>query len=666
MAWQLNQTRRQTASLKIQIRQNLSSVDHIEPWKRVLKKRVRSTAEWLTQEPAFHGWKNNPETAILWCSGTLGMGKTVLMSNVVSQLHRKSENIAHFFCLAENESSLTARNIIGSISRQRLHSLIEQSNHESLSSMQSESCHLDTNETVEFLLTRLVPERTYYIVLDGLDECNLTQIRALDSAIDALTKSPVAKLKILCTGRPDLEDDLFGRTRPQYRVVIDEGKVHLDIDRYIVASLDDCLERKLLVLRDPTNITRIVDVLRDNSQGMFLWVSLCIGELCEQNCDEDILHALQHLPRTLAELFNAKIRRIQGGPKHIQAMKLIQFCGVMKRPLIVEEYREVLSISKDDKALNMAKIPNNIHRIVRGCYGLTFIDEEEDTIHFIHQSVKDHLFYTNFGRTALLEAAMRQNWKSVQILIDAGVYLDRNHSEGETNLHMASRQNAVEAVSSLVSAGFSLDARNANMEMALHLATYKGHINVVQCLAAAGADLDSSNNQNEATLHVAAQKGAEEIVRTLVSAGASISIMDSRFETALHVASFMGHISIVQCLLAGGADINRFNIKDETTLHIATAQRRLEIMKVFIAAGADLNLRNRKGETALHIAKGSRGLEEETDIFQDDGPFLEGSEDETALNRVGIESADAAEILMPAGADSDSDSYRLHHNKFNQ
>ncbi|KAJ5611805.1 hypothetical protein N7528_008910 [Penicillium herquei] len=1031
--WQLNHTKRETSSLKIEIRQNLSSVDHIEPWKRFLKRRVRLTAEWLTQEPAFVDWKGSPGTATLWCSGTMGMGKTVLMSNVISQLRSsclKNESIAHFFCLAENESSLTARNIIGSISRQLLDSLIEQSEYEYLLGIQNETRYLDTSETVKFLLARFVPGWTYYIVLDGLDECNPTQIRALDSAISALTKSPVANVKILCTGRPDLEEDLFGRTRPQYRVLIDEEKLRLDIDRYILTSLDDCLDRKLLHLRDRTNITKIGNFLRDNSQGMFLWVSLCIGELCEQNCDEDILHAMQHLPRSLAELFDSKVRRIQEGPKHIQALKLIQFCGVMRRPLTVEEFREALSISKHDKALNMAKIPNNINRIVRGCYGLIFIDEEEKTIHFIHQSVKDHLFYTkekksmkfdarsvdqhvgflcmtylnfaNFGqqlariekdfmipiqiqsslasekiplankiaqkllvrkevpssmkfrdfqemleslgvyqsqgrytdatepfpflvyarenwifhvkdfcidqesemwalfckciedrglplsrpwesltpaelkrhkglptlyhsidldwspflfdmarsfgysqnqgawafrethfmlfrylaknpmpphvpmerihsflpfgdgssyrwaeilielstfdrywgqaltnvvldngfseqerfqlclkllqrmsakdedhcrlalglalrrvfstdhsfqcllsinkafyqgdsgvlnedlgkykeksyffelseghrvpllimavldmggarlheilqmgadvnvrdhldRTALLEAAIRQNWNSVHILIDAHARLDDKNFEGETTFHMASREITGEVVCKLISAGADLDIRNSNGDTALHVSASLGYTDVVRHLAFSGLDLNEPNNQLDAALHIASRRGEIEIVRTLVSAGARLNITDSQSETPLHIATFRGHTKIVRFLVTAGhggnsINLNSKNIKGETPLHIATAERKPVIMKVLIAAGADINLRNRKGETAFDIAKASRGTEEGKISSHIDNPLLKDGRDKPAPlhNAEDSEGADAVAILIAADGD---------------
>ncbi|RAL17612.1 uncharacterized protein BO97DRAFT_10837 [Aspergillus homomorphus CBS 101889] len=393
--WQINKTKREKASMKIKIRQNLSPIDHIPPWKRILKQRVQSTAEWLVREDAFLEWNSSPDTSIPWCSGTMGTGKTVLMSNVVSFLHssrRANDSVAHFFCQADNEPSLSARNILGSICRQLLDSLIERSSHEDLLSIENESERLDSNEIVEFLLSRLIMGRTYYIIVDGLDDCETVQIRQMARALEMIFQGKVGTMKIICAGRPDLEGELFKWVRPQYRIVVDQEKLTLDLDRFIVATLRDCMDEELLVFRDQKIITTIADVLRDGSKGMFLWAGLCIRDLCEKNCDEDILDALNHLPRGLAELFDSKIRQVQQGNDSHQAMDLLQYCGIVKRPLTLEEYREAFSVSVGDKSLNTKRLPNNMNRIVRGCFGLTFVDDEEYTIHYIHHSVKEYLF----------------------------------------------------------------------------------------------------------------------------------------------------------------------------------------------------------------------------------------------------------------------------------
>ncbi|KAJ5930832.1 hypothetical protein N7466_006325 [Penicillium verhagenii] len=393
--WQINRAKREIASLKIKIQRDLCPVDHMQPWKRTLKQRVHSTAEWLIHQPAFIEWRDSPRSTIMWCSGTMGMGKTVLMSNVVSHLHsfcRQTNSVAHFFCMAENKESLSARNIIGSIARQLLDSLIQTSSHDHLLSIQSEVQSLDTDETVEFLLSKLKINHSYYIILDGLDECEQAQIRGIAKALEAIFQSKTLKLKIICAGRPDLDRDLFKAIRPEFRIVIDEEKLSIDMDRFITATLDECLQEELLVIQDPNIVLTIADALRKGARGMFLWAGLCIKDLCEKNSDQEILDALHHLPRDLADLFDSKIRRIQHERNSQQTMDLLRYCGVVKRPLTIEECREALSVSLEDKYLDTRKLPNDMNRVVRGCFGLTFIDDEEYTIHYIHQSVKDHLF----------------------------------------------------------------------------------------------------------------------------------------------------------------------------------------------------------------------------------------------------------------------------------
>ncbi|KAJ5950072.1 hypothetical protein N7454_001656 [Penicillium verhagenii] len=393
--WQINRAKREIASLKIKIQRDLCPVDHMQPWKRTLKQRVHSTAEWLIQQPAFIEWRDSPHSSIMWCPGTMGMGKTVLMSNVVSHLHsscRQTNSVAYFFCMAENKESLSARNIIGSIARQLLDSLIQTSSHDRLLSIQSEVQSLDTDDIVEFLLSKLKIHHSYYIILDGLDECEHGQIRGIAKALEAIFQAKIVRLKIICAGRPDLDRNLFKAIRPEFRIVIDEEKLKIDMDRFITATLDECLQEGLLVIQDPNIVITIVDVLRKGARGMFLWAGLCIKDLCEKNSDQDILDALHHLPRDLADLFDSKIRRIQRERNSQQTIDLLRYCGVVKRPLTVEEYREALSVSLEDKYLDTKKLPNDMNRVVRGCFGLTFIDDEEYTIHYIHQSVKDHLF----------------------------------------------------------------------------------------------------------------------------------------------------------------------------------------------------------------------------------------------------------------------------------
>lgn len=113
---------------------------------------------------------------------------------------------------------------------------------------------------------------------------------------------------------------------------------------------------------------------------------------------------MNHLPRGLAEIFDSRICRIQKQQEGYQAIKLLKYCGTAKRPLTIDEYKELLGLSTGDTFLDRKKMPNNIKRLVRGCFGLTFVDDEEYTIHYIHHSIKEHLFSPQSHEAARFDA----------------------------------------------------------------------------------------------------------------------------------------------------------------------------------------------------------------------------------------------------------------------
>jgi hypothetical protein len=272
--WWMKLREREMMKLKSTIRNNLSPINHEVPLRQTRKQRFSTTAEWLRKESEFDMWKDAPQTAILWCLGTIGMGKTVLMSNVVDhlQLHavrNSNEIVCYYFCRIDNEASLSARNILGSLARQILDTQIEQSEYEALLSLEEETRDLSTTDVVQFLLSRLETSKAkkcYYIILDGLDECDGGHIQAVAQAIVELCSKYIG-FKILCAARPGLEKR-FKLDIPQYRIMVNEKKVKSDMDCYITKILDKCLEEELLILGDFAIITEIRNTLRDKADGM--------------------------------------------------------------------------------------------------------------------------------------------------------------------------------------------------------------------------------------------------------------------------------------------------------------------------------------------------------------------------------------------------------------
>lgn len=269
--WRIRMMERETAKLRSNIRDNLSTINYVKPWKQAMRQRVPATAEWFHREAVFHEWQSDQNTAILWCPGKMGAGKTVLMSNVVAQLHaarNTGDAIAYYFCRSDDIASLSARNIFGSLARQILEPQIKHTEDENLQRLYEDSQDLNTAEIVQFLLCRLQANKRYYLVIDGLDECETVEIRKVAQSVARLCDASGTNLKFLFAGRPELENCLFGSRRPKFRIPLAESKVDLDMDRFIETTLRLYLEEEQLRLGDAMLIVEISEALREGSKGM--------------------------------------------------------------------------------------------------------------------------------------------------------------------------------------------------------------------------------------------------------------------------------------------------------------------------------------------------------------------------------------------------------------
>lgn len=117
-----------------------------------------------------------------------------------------------------------------------------------------------------------------------------------------------------------------------------------------------------------------------------------IEELCAQNSDNDLLLSLSRLPRSLTELLQRKLGRVKTRSTADHASQMLQYCGLLKRPLRVDEFKELLSLSIEQKAFDPGAVPNDMGRVVSDCCGLIFVDEEYETVHYVHHSIKKYLF----------------------------------------------------------------------------------------------------------------------------------------------------------------------------------------------------------------------------------------------------------------------------------
>ena len=85
--------------------------------------------------------------------------------------------------------------------------------------------------------------------------------------------------------------------------------------------------------------------------------------------------------------------------------------------------------------------------------------------------------------------------------------VNNKDQDGNTKLHIASRQGHLENVEMLLELGVSLKKINKIQRTALHEAALNGHFEIAKLLLQNGADVDAKDKIQKTPLQFAAQRG---------------------------------------------------------------------------------------------------------------------------------------------------------------
>jgi ankyrin repeat protein len=135
--------------------------------------------------------------------------------------------------------------------------------------------------------------------------------------------------------------------------------------------------------------------LLNDAHGMYLWVAFQINTICFEQTDQDILNALEDLPRDLPETFNRILGKLRG-PRGMSSsptstVNVFRIVAAARRPLMLEELREAISVEPGVTAWDPRKVVNDIEKLLANCGSLLVVDEEDHTVRFTHQSVLQFL-----------------------------------------------------------------------------------------------------------------------------------------------------------------------------------------------------------------------------------------------------------------------------------
>lgn len=242
-----------------------SIYNHRTSWKQAPK---QGNVRWIFNNDQYKRWKHNLHSSTLWCTGILGSGKTVLSANIVENLVLTTllATISYFFCRYDDAESLKARTIMGSIARQ----LFEGLDLDFFDITATAAGGIfDIDQLLDYLQEHLPSpsKKHYFVVIDGLDECEEKEVRSLMGCLKKLLTSGLI-FQLYCSSRPDVLRWIPAILQPQWNVSMSDTVP--EIAQYIEITLEQCLESGSLCMGDPAIIFNIQEVLAENAHGILV------------------------------------------------------------------------------------------------------------------------------------------------------------------------------------------------------------------------------------------------------------------------------------------------------------------------------------------------------------------------------------------------------------
>jgi ankyrin repeat protein len=202
----------------------------------------------------------------------------------------------------------------------------------------------------------------------------------------------------------------------------------------------------------------------------------------------------------------------------------------------------------------------------------------------------------------LLIAAEYGELEAVKMLVERGVNVDADNSEGVTALMYASQNGEIEIMEYLLSRGADVNRSPRNDVTPLIGAARTGQYEAVVLLLDSGARVDDRDEFDLTALMHASAYNYPDIVEVLLEKGAKTELGDWYGSKALMMAAFYNCVEAADVLLDGGADPDGKDDWGFTPLMVCAQHGDYDLAWLLLDKGADPNLQNKGGMHAIALA----------------------------------------------------------------
>ncbi|RDA94437.1 hypothetical protein CP533_2254 [Ophiocordyceps camponoti-saundersi (nom. inval.)] len=392
---QLQRDQRRARKQRLLLLEKLSSHDHLSPFREARKKRLCNTGEWILLTPQFNRWISASSSSLLWCSGKkVGSGKTILAASAIENVFAKrclddDETVAFFFIRYDDPESLKAETVFRSVIRQSLDPVTISEKMEAGLRKLDSMLYPSLKDLADLLRQRIALSQTFYLFIDALDECEPLERHHLLDALSSISNT-TSKLKIFLAGRESLSVELRQKFPVTEQISTESVEARPDMSVYVEAALLERRQTQELCI-ESSLFEELKHTLAHHADGMILWVSYLIDDLCSYNCEDDIRKALGDLPKDLEETFKRVLSRIVSRRNDKIARRILPWVAVAKRNMTLEELRQAISTEIEQPYSRPETMVQGIENIVTWCENLLHVDEENKTVHFAHRTIYDFL-----------------------------------------------------------------------------------------------------------------------------------------------------------------------------------------------------------------------------------------------------------------------------------
>ena len=260
---------------RIQLLARLSNVPYAEMHRKAQDLRCPETCGWILNETLYQAWHQSQSSTVLCIYGPPGFGKTILVSSLIDSLKPNIMNdataIAYYYCDYSDSQSLLIGSVIGTLIKQLLMRLpsiplaIEQHINRAFNyGLQTPS----EQNFADLLHSTIGIFDEVFVVIDGLDTCELIAQQSIIDLIKRLVGSDNAIVRILVASRDDLNISIPVENFTSMK--LSETTVASDIGAYVKHAVALKVAKNELVFHDLKVKDKVESSLVNGACGMYV------------------------------------------------------------------------------------------------------------------------------------------------------------------------------------------------------------------------------------------------------------------------------------------------------------------------------------------------------------------------------------------------------------